>query len=80
MTDKIIPGEKYYFSEPFRTRAEQIMAGIGLPDRSRYVDRGYKPIAPTEKQTRYLRQLGYTGDLPKTLWEATKLIDKLLNK
>jgi hypothetical protein len=80
MTDKIIPGEKYYFSEPFRTRAEELMNGIGLPDRSKWVEHGYKPIPPTEKQLRYLERLGHTGAAPKNLWECTKLIDKLLNK
>lgn len=32
---------------------------------------------PTMKQIDYLAKLGYTGDRPKTLQEASKLIDSL---
>ncbi len=37
---------------------------------------GMRP--PTEKQLRYLEALGYRGNPPQTLMEASKLIDRLL--
>ncbi len=79
MTDKLIPSVKYQFSEPFRTRFEQVMKGIGLPDRSKYVPRReVKP--PTEAQMRLLARLGYNGPKPESLWDCSKLIDGLMKK
>lgn len=77
----------YVFSEPFQTRYQEILKGINIPDRSRaeddkkvYAERAMQSKPASEKQIALLKRLGYGLEMPKSMREASLLIDSLLHK